>query len=182
MMLSWPHFFQADPQLLDTVEGLNPTKEKHQFQIDIIPKMGIGMRAAAKSQINLVMNKVEHVKQMEGVRDIIYPILWFSDGIDSLDDASTISLLKTALKTPEVARSVMYPTMFIIGAILVLATVAFVVRKFFMNPEKVELHHVTEAGGMPMSGGMTPMSKPAENKSYESSPPPEYRAAYKVDT
>ena len=41
--------------------------------------MGIGMRAAAKSQINLVMNKVDHVKQMEGVRDIIYPILWFSD-------------------------------------------------------------------------------------------------------
>jgi len=182
MMLSWPHFFQADPRLLDTVEGLNPTKEKHQFQIDIIPKMGIGMRAAAKSQINLVMNKVDHVKQMEGVRDIIYPILWFSDGIDSLDDPATVSLLKTALKTPEVARSVMYPTMFIIGAILVIATVAFVVRKFFMNPEKVELQHVSESGGMAMSTGAQTISKAAENRSYESSPPPEYRAAYKVDT
>ena len=36
-MLSWPHFFQADPSLLDAVEGLEPSKEKHQFHIDILP-------------------------------------------------------------------------------------------------------------------------------------------------
>jgi CD36 family len=39
--------------------------------------MGIGMRAAVRSQINLMMNAAEHVKQFKGVRDIVYPILWF---------------------------------------------------------------------------------------------------------
>jgi hypothetical protein len=39
--------------------------------------MGVGMRAAVRSQINLVMNAAEHVKQLRGVRDIVYPILWF---------------------------------------------------------------------------------------------------------
>jgi len=35
------------------------------------------MRAAVRSQINLVMVASEHIKQLKGVRDIIYPILWF---------------------------------------------------------------------------------------------------------
>ena len=36
-MLSWPHFFQADPKLLDAVEGLNPNKDEHQLFIDVQP-------------------------------------------------------------------------------------------------------------------------------------------------
>ena len=37
VMLSWPHFYQADPQLLKEVDGLKPNKEDHQFSIDIQP-------------------------------------------------------------------------------------------------------------------------------------------------
>jgi hypothetical protein len=43
----------------------------------LLQKMGIAMRAAVRSQINLVMAASEHIKQLKGVRDIIYPILWF---------------------------------------------------------------------------------------------------------
>ena len=32
--------FQADRRLLNTVEGLAPDKEKHQFYIDILPVSG----------------------------------------------------------------------------------------------------------------------------------------------
>ena len=35
--MSWPHFFQADPKLLDDVIGLEPDQEKHQFQLDVLP-------------------------------------------------------------------------------------------------------------------------------------------------
>ena len=31
VFMSWPHFYQADPKLLEEVEGLSPSKEKHQF-------------------------------------------------------------------------------------------------------------------------------------------------------
>lgn len=37
VMLSWPHFFQADPKLLNAVEGLSPNKEKHQTSVDVQP-------------------------------------------------------------------------------------------------------------------------------------------------
>jgi hypothetical protein len=35
--LSFPHFYQADPALLDAVEGLKPEKEKHQTYFLIQP-------------------------------------------------------------------------------------------------------------------------------------------------
>ena len=37
LMMSWPHFYQADPRLLRDVEGLQPDRDKHQFQLDILP-------------------------------------------------------------------------------------------------------------------------------------------------
>lgn len=36
-LMSWPHFFQADPALLNDKEGLEPDEEKHQFFIDLQP-------------------------------------------------------------------------------------------------------------------------------------------------
>ena len=91
--------------------------------------MGVGMRAAVKSQINLVMKQMDNVKQMQGVRDMIYPILWFTDGIADLEDDNTISLLQTAVNTPEMARSLLYPTLLVIGVLLVLTAIAFAIRK-----------------------------------------------------
>ena len=40
-MISWPHFFQADPKLVSAVEGLKPDKEKHQSYINIQPVSSI---------------------------------------------------------------------------------------------------------------------------------------------
>ncbi|KAB7498574.1 Scavenger receptor class B member 1 [Armadillidium nasatum] len=35
--ISFPHFFNADPDLLNYVEGLHPNAENHSFYIDINP-------------------------------------------------------------------------------------------------------------------------------------------------
>ena len=91
--------------------------------------MGVVMRAAVKSQINLVMQKMDGVSKLSGVRDMIYPILWLSDGVDSLEDEKTISLLQTAVHTPEQARSAMYPTLLVLGLILILPAVAYLIKK-----------------------------------------------------
>ena len=90
--------------------------------------MGVGMRAAVKSQINLVMRQMDNVRQLKGVRDMIYPILWFTDGVEDLDE-DTISLLQTAVHTPEMARNLLYPIMLVVGVLMVLATMAFVIRR-----------------------------------------------------
>ena len=94
-----------------------------------LQKMGVVMRAAVKSQINLVMQKMDGVSKLSGVRDMIYPILWLHDGVDSMEDEKTISLLQTAVHTPEQARSAMYPTLLVLGLFLILPAVAYLIKK-----------------------------------------------------
>ena len=53
MLLSWPHFYNGDEKLLSQVEGLRPDKDKHQFAVDILPQLGVGLRAAIRMQINI---------------------------------------------------------------------------------------------------------------------------------
>ena len=105
VMISWPHFFQADPKLLEDVVGLKPEQSKHQLFMDIQPKLGIPLVAQARSQINIQMYKMDEVKPAEGLRDMIFPFMWFSSGIESIEDEDTLALLHTAVHAPEKARS-----------------------------------------------------------------------------
>jgi len=146
LMMSWPHFYQADPKLLEDVVGLQPNKDKHQFQVDVLPKMGVVMRAAVKTQINLVMSKSDGVRQLSGVRDMIFPIMWLHTGVDSMEDPGTISLLHMAVNTPEQARSAMYPTLIVIGVLLILPAIGFLIKKFMYladsDDESTEMNKV----------------------------------------
>ena len=110
MLLSWPHFYGGDPSLVEQVEGLSPDKDKHQFGIDILPQLGVGLRAAIRLQINiflelvlgcyvlsdfiLIVFRVDGVTALANTTDAFLPIVWFDDGIEELNDPDTISLLK----------------------------------------------------------------------------------------
>jgi len=96
-LLSWPHFFQADPKLVDAVEGLKPDQAKHQFSIDVQPKLGSGLGGKIRSQLNIQMAKVDGVKFAEGLRDILLPMIWFSDDIDELNDQDLVDAIKQRL-------------------------------------------------------------------------------------
>lgn len=145
IMLSWPHFFQADPKVLEAVEGLKPVPEKHQFYLDIQPKLGSGLRASARSQINVVMKATD---QVEGLRDIILPIVWVSDGIESIGDPGTIGLISTAVHTPEKARNALYPACFAIGSLILLAVFLCAAYQRWSNSKErianISPHNVTE--------------------------------------
>ena len=110
MLLSWPHFYGGDPSLVEQVEGLSPDIDKHQFGIDILPQLGVGLRAAIRLQINiflelvlgcyvlsdfiLIVFRVDGVTALANTTDAFLPIVWFDDGIEELNDPDTISLLK----------------------------------------------------------------------------------------
>ena len=120
IMMSWPHFFQADPTLLEGVIGLKPNPSKHQFFMDIQPKLGVALKAQARSQINVQMYKMDSecqdlsnglvdqcLKVTKGLRDMIFPVLWFESGIDGINDPHTLELLQTAIYMPEKAKQAM---------------------------------------------------------------------------
>ncbi|KAK0181183.1 hypothetical protein PV327_003488 [Microctonus hyperodae] len=82
--LSFPHFYKADPKLLDAVDGLKPEKKLHETFFKIQPKLGVPLEAKVRVQLNL---KVEHqpdIRAVANFSDIIFPIMWLEEGVDEL--------------------------------------------------------------------------------------------------
>jgi len=121
MLLSWPHFYGGDPTLLEQVEGLSPNKEKHQFGIDILPQLGVGLRAAIRLQINIFI-EVDGVAKLANATDAFLPIVWFDDGIEELQDPDIIALLKSAVVEPAKIQSILYPVLLVVGCILLVSS------------------------------------------------------------
>ncbi|XP_075219275.1 epithelial membrane protein isoform X2 [Lycorma delicatula] len=128
VMLSFPHFYLADPKLIEAVEGISPPEaEKHELFIDIQPTMGTSLRARARIQINLAVSQVVDIKQVATFPDIVFPIMWFEDGIDGLPTEVT-NLMNIATTIPPVARAALLHALFITGALLLVLAVFCLVR------------------------------------------------------
>jgi len=150
IFMSWPHFYQADPKLLDDVVGLKPEKEKHEFFMDLQPKLGVALRVRAGTQINIQLHASPEINAAKGLREIVFPFVWFGSGVDGIEDEGSISLIKTAVVLPEQLRSALYPTCFVIGIILILLVFAFLayqsqmgstVRTESITPKREENGH-----------------------------------------
>lgn len=37
IVVSFPHFYQADQQYIDAIDGMNPNKEEHETYLDLNP-------------------------------------------------------------------------------------------------------------------------------------------------
>ncbi|MBD3211208.1 MAG: hypothetical protein GF311_01275 [Candidatus Lokiarchaeota archaeon] len=77
--VSKPHFLDCEcSKLIETVEGMNPDKTKHNTIIDVEPISGITMNAKQRIQINFEVSPSEHLKS--NINQSIMPIMWFERG------------------------------------------------------------------------------------------------------
>ena len=126
-ILSWPHFFNADQQYLDAVEGLKPDQEKHEFNVEVIPRTGLPLKARARMQINVQLTNVSEIKPADGLRPMVFPIIWFQDGIPEMPE-ETQEQLRMSANLPEIMKISVLSLSFIfgcalfIGAIIIVAT------------------------------------------------------------
>ncbi|XP_062870019.1 scavenger receptor class B member 1 isoform X2 [Trichomycterus rosablanca] len=79
VFISHPHFYNADPVLLQTVNGLNPTEHDHGLFIDIHPETGIPINVSIKLQLNLLIKKVEGISETGNIAEVVMPMLWFGE-------------------------------------------------------------------------------------------------------
>ncbi|XP_076316219.1 LOW QUALITY PROTEIN: scavenger receptor class B member 1-like [Tachypleus tridentatus] len=74
--LSLPHFYQASPSYLKTVEGLQPNESSHEFFLDIHPISGLSTNIGARLQLNAILERDKMIKQFSNITELVLPILW----------------------------------------------------------------------------------------------------------
>lgn len=89
--------------------------------------MGSSLRARARIQINLAVSQVIDIKQVANFPDIVFPILWFEEGIDGLPDEIT-DLMLLATTVPPKAKIILMISLFVLGTVLLLVSVTCLVR------------------------------------------------------
>ncbi|XP_050447396.1 scavenger receptor class B member 1 [Cataglyphis hispanica] len=137
--LSFPHFYKADPKLLNAIDGLNPTKKLHESYFKIQPKLGVPIEAKVRLQLNLKVEQQRNIATVANFSDIVFPIMWLEEGIEEL--------------TPPIRRWIYFATTFAdnavpcitYGMILVgLTTIITVFVKAYNSP--VLAHEAIELG------------------------------------
>uniref|UniRef100_U5EUH2 Putative plasma membrane glycoprotein cd36 n=1 Tax=Corethrella appendiculata TaxID=1370023 RepID=U5EUH2_9DIPT len=98
VFMSFPHFYNADPYYVNQVDGLNPTKEKHEFSLTLEPYTGIALDVAARFQLNVLIQPDTHISLYEDVQKIFLPVLWFEQRVTMTKDVA--DEISVALSVP----------------------------------------------------------------------------------
>ncbi|KAM6984892.1 scavenger receptor class B member 1 [Aplochiton taeniatus] len=79
VFISHPHFYNADPVLLDYVQGLRPTEDQHGLFIDIHPETGVPLNVSIRLQLNLYMKTVPGITETGKISEVVMPMIWFEE-------------------------------------------------------------------------------------------------------
>ncbi|XP_027880667.1 lysosome membrane protein 2c [Xiphophorus couchianus] len=91
IIMSSPHFYQADEKFVQDVFGMRPNKDEHQTAIDINPLTGIILQAAKRVQINVYVEKIARFSETGNVRTVVFPVVYLNESV-LIDDASAKKL------------------------------------------------------------------------------------------
>lgn len=119
--MSWPHFLHGDPQLRKNLIGMAPDEEKHSFIMDVLPKYGIALRAFARLQMNVVVEKSDGFGWFDKINQekIYLPALWFEEGIGGPSEIVS-EKVKFLLELPEKVANLQTAGLFVMGLLLLI--------------------------------------------------------------
>ena len=123
IVMSFPHFLNADPIYVESIDGLSPNASKHQFYLDVEPNTGSSMGSAGRVQINVFINKPPGLFRYRNVPEIVFPVFWQELSVNvSLKMSERI---KWALDQPSLISSISSTSMLFIGLVFILASLLF---------------------------------------------------------
>lgn len=97
IIMSSPHFYQADEKFVQDVFGMRPNKEQHQTLIDINPLTGIILQAAKRLQVNVFVEKIPTFSQTGNMRTVVFPVVYLNESV-VIDDSSVLKLKAIGVK------------------------------------------------------------------------------------
>lgn len=123
VVLSFPHFYFADPVYLKGVNGLKPNASRHSFHIDIEPNTGFSIDAAVRFQVNLYVQRIFGISQLQNVPTVMFPIFWADLTFSLTDDLADI--FKSKVYLPKNAAMGSMFGMMGVGALICIITIGY---------------------------------------------------------
>lgn len=120
--MSLPHFLDADPSLLEGVEGLNPDPEKHRTRIIVQPLVGVPLHVNSRIQINLVMHPTYFNSEIKVFNDLTVPLFWLDLYIPS-PPSDLMLLLKLVLHVLPTSQIIMIWLLAIAGVAMIMLSI-----------------------------------------------------------
>uniref|UniRef100_A0A2K6QYM1 Scavenger receptor class B member 2 n=1 Tax=Rhinopithecus roxellana TaxID=61622 RepID=A0A2K6QYM1_RHIRO len=106
IIMSFPHFYQADERFVSAIEGMHPNKEDHETFVDINPLTGIILKAAKRFQINIYVKKLDDFVETGDIRTMVFPVMYLNESV--LIDRETASRLKSVINTTLIITNIPY--------------------------------------------------------------------------
>ncbi|XP_048875831.1 lysosome membrane protein 2c [Brienomyrus brachyistius] len=97
IIMSSPHFYQADKKYVDDIFGMNPVKEDHETVIDVNPLTGFLLRAAKRIQVNVFVRKYSAFSQTGNVNDLVFPVMYLNESV-IIDEGSARTVREVVTK------------------------------------------------------------------------------------
>merc|ERR1712071_605608 len=81
--VSFPHFYAADDYYKNQFEpgSIDPDQDKHEFRIDLNPRMSVPLAVRARFQINMMVKPDKVLRHMNWKKEAYIPVIWF--GVDA---------------------------------------------------------------------------------------------------
>ncbi|XP_014642672.1 PREDICTED: scavenger receptor class B member 1 isoform X2 [Ceratotherium simum simum] len=153
LFLSHPHFYNADPVLVEAVLGLQPNQEEHSLFLDIHPVTGIPMNCSVKLQLSLYMKAISGIGQTGKIAPVVMPLLWFGES-GEMEGATLRSFYNQLVLMPTVLHYAQY-VLLALGCILLLVPIVLQIRS--QGPEDAMCQPSLAAQPDPFPGPCTPL-------------------------
>ncbi|XP_003747317.1 lysosome membrane protein 2 [Galendromus occidentalis] len=102
LVVSFPHYLYADDKHLDSVVGMNPKKEKHQFYLESDPLTGVTVSVRARFQVGVILERVFGLGNLGRIFEGNIPLFWQELQLEALPP--TVFQLKLLRDLPSYAK------------------------------------------------------------------------------
>ncbi|XP_018902328.2 scavenger receptor class B member 1 isoform X1 [Bemisia tabaci] len=121
MVFSQPHFLNADPILVDAVDGLSPNETLHDFKLHIHRGLGITIGSESRIQINIRVSKVPELSILDPFEDdSVLPIVWLEVGVGKIPPKLFAFIHHASVTVNLVEKILKYGSLCVLIIILVL--------------------------------------------------------------
>ncbi|XP_051963093.1 lysosome membrane protein 2-like [Xyrauchen texanus] len=125
IVVSFPHFYQADRSYISAIEGMNPNEEEHETYLDINPTTGVPIRACKRAQLNVILKRVSGFPKTKFLNGTIFPIMYVNETATIDDDSA--AQMRTLLIIVTVVSN--FPVIIVgLGVILLVVLIFLVCR------------------------------------------------------